>query len=582
MDAKEEIRARLAIEDIIGEYVLLKRAGRSWKGLSPFSSEKTPSFFVVPDKQIWHDFSSNKGGDIFSFVMEVEGLDFRGSLELLARKAGVDLSLYQSGSSKDAAQKKQRLLSVLDMATHYYQRTLVKDKLAINYAKQRGLNAQIVHDFRIGYAPPSGYGLSDYLRKKGVTDAELKSAGLVSQRRSGVGDMFRQRLTVPLADGQGQVIGFTARLIGDIDGPKYINTPQTLLYDKGRHVFGLHLAKGAIRKHDYVVVVEGNLDVISSHQAGVTQVVATAGTALTEFHLKALSRLTHHIRLAFDADKAGIAATERAIPIAERVGVDLSIIQMPDGAKDPDELIQQDVKLWQKAIDATIPAVEWVIAQYAQRVNLGTAAGKRELTTAALTVIRNLDDAVERDHYMATLAELTGASKEALQDKFDTGPTDTVTKRYKAVQAETQDKDRFAYQDFLLGLALYDDNVHDALRKLQPSEVEGDDRQAVLGYLLDHLGETVTEPLPPQLQNLETYVKIVLFKAETRYERLSGQDRLIEAASLVRHVRQEHTKRKKQTVLAQLRDAEDRHDEQAITRHRRALNELIKENRSAR
>ncbi|HEX6416173.1 MAG TPA: CHC2 zinc finger domain-containing protein, partial [Candidatus Saccharimonadales bacterium] len=235
-DAKEEVRARLNIEDVVGEYVQLKRAGRNFKGLSPFSGEKTPSFFVSPDKHIWHDFSSNKGGDVFSFVMEVEGMDFRQALEHLARKAGVDLSLYQSQGSADLARRKKRLLEAHDLAANYYQHSLLKNQHALEYVfKKRGLSKQIVQDFRIGYAPTKGDALVQFLVKKGFSKKELADAGLTN--RFG-GDMFRGRMTVPLMDGSGQVIGFTARIIGDDpNAPKYLNTPQTLLYDKGRHVF---------------------------------------------------------------------------------------------------------------------------------------------------------------------------------------------------------------------------------------------------------------------------------------------------------------------------------------------------------
>jgi len=434
-DAKEEVRARLNIEDVISEYVQLKRAGRNFKGLSPFSSEKSPSFFVSPDKHIWHDFSSNKGGDIFAFIMEVEGVDFRASLEHLARKAGVDLTVYDTKGSQEIAARKKRLLSAHEMAVSYYQQSLVKNQHAMEYVfKKRGLSKQIVQDFKVGYAPDSGHALVQFLTKKGFTAQELSQAGLVNQYG---GDLFRGRMTIALMDGTGQVIGFTGRIISDDpNSPKYLNTPQTLLYDKGRHVFGLSQAKESIRTGDYAVVVEGNMDVISSHQVGINQVVATAGTAMTEWHLRALVRLTSHIRLAFDGDKAGIAATERAIPIAQNVGVDLSIITLSGGAKDPDELIKIDPKLWQKAINDAIPAVDWIIKQYSQREDLTSAAGKRLFTTAALAVVRMLQDSVEREHYLGKIAKLSDSSIDALKDKL-AGVIEQPAKEYKKIVQPT-------------------------------------------------------------------------------------------------------------------------------------------------
>ncbi|HUC88381.1 MAG TPA: DNA primase, partial [Candidatus Binatia bacterium] len=366
MDAVEEIKNRLAIEEVIGEYVELKRSGRNWKGLSPFSSERTPSFVVSPEKQIWHDFSSGKGGNLFSFVMEMEGLTFKEALELLARKAGVDLEQYQtSGYSKGNQELKTRLYAALELSTKFYQAQFKNNPSALEYVLgKRGFTKDTALQWRIGYSPNGGTALVDFLKQRKFSDDEIRRAGLSSRRYRGEGDMFRGRLMIPLADSQGQVIGFTARiLVDDPEAPKYINTPQTLLYDKSRHVFGLHFAKEAIRREGYVVIAEGNLDVIASYQAGVRQIVATAGTALTEPHLKTLGRFTDDIRLCFDNDKAGISATERAIPIASKVGVSLSIISLP-GAKDPDELIQQDAASWRASIASPQYALDWLIERH--------------------------------------------------------------------------------------------------------------------------------------------------------------------------------------------------------------------------
>lgn len=576
-DAKEEVRARLNIEDVIGEYVQLKRAGRNFKGLSPFSGERTPSFFVSPDKHIWHDFSSNKGGDIFSFVMEVEGLDFRQALELLARKAGVDLTLYESKGSRELAERKKRLLAANDLAATYYQHSLLKNQHALEYVfKKRGLSKQIVTDFRIGYAPDNGDALVQFLRKKGFSSQELADAGLTN--RFG-GDMFRGRMSVPLMDSSGQVIGFTARIIGDDpNAPKYLNTPQTLLYDKGRHVFGLSQAKAAIRAVDYAVVVEGNLDVVSSHQAGVAQVVATAGTAMTEYHLRALRRLTGSIRLAFDGDKAGIAATERAIPIASEVGVELTIITLPGDAKDPDELIQQDVTLWQQAIDTAVPAVDWIIDQYRQREDLTTAAGKRAFTSASLAVVATLKDAVERDHYEQKLAQMIGSSLEAIQAKVAAAPlvSDAPMKQVKAAQTVKPLRDDQAYQDNLLAALLIDEPSQELLAEFDVSMFTGEERQALATYLAAHPGVALSDT-PKDLQMYDTYVKILLLKADARYADWSDQDRYFESARLLRQVQTEHKKQQKEQLTEALRDAEAAGDDAKAAGMRAELNTLIKE-----
>lgn len=579
-DAKEEVRARLNIEDVVGEYVQLKRAGRNFKGLSPFSGERTPSFFVSPDKHIWHDFSSNKGGDVFAFIMEVEGMDFRQALEHLARKAGVDLSMYDTKGSQEIAKKKKRLLAAHDLAAKYYQQSLLRNQHALEYVfKKRGLNKSIVGEFMIGYAPDNGEALVQFLTKKGFSKKELADGGLTN--RFG-GDMFRGRMTVPLMDSTGQVIGFTARIITeDPKAPKYLNTQQTLLYDKSRHVFGLSQAKEAIRTNDYAVIVEGNLDVVSSHQAGIKQVVATAGTAITEHHLRALARLSGNARLAFDNDKAGLAATERAIPIAQAVGVELSIITLVGDAKDADELIQQDAALWQQSIDQAEPVVDWILKQYKAREDITTALGKRRFTTAALQVVRTLQDAVERDHYLQIIAEQTGSSMDALITKLE-GSTQEPAKQLKpTARAEATAPDDKAYQDNVLAVALSDAATHDLFKDFTPDMFEGEQRQAVVNYILTHPGQ-ISKDTPKELQNYDTYVKIVLLKADTRYADWSAQDRYFETARLLRQIATEHKKQQKESLHNQLKEAEDNGDEEKAADIRARLATLIKEIHSGR
>ena len=577
-EAKEEVRARLNIEDVIGEYVQLKRAGRNFKGLSPFSGEKTASFMVSPDKHIWHDFSSGKGGDVFSFVMEVEGMDFRQALEHLARRAGVDMSMYQSARSGEIAKKKKRLLEAHALAANYYQQSLLRNQHALEYVfKRRGLSKQIVRDFQIGYAPSSGDALVQFLTKKGFSKHELADAGLTN--RFG-GDLFRGRMMVALMDSTGQVIGFTARIIeDDPSAPKYLNTPQTLLYDKGRHVFGLSQAKEAIRSHDYTVIVEGNLDVISSHQVGESMVVATAGTAMTEHHLKALSRLSAQVRLAFDGDKAGIAATERAIPIAQTVGVELTIITLPGEAKDPDELIKQDPALWRQAIDGAEPAVDWLLGQYQTRVDMATAAGKRHYTSAGLGVVRTLSDPVDQDHYIQLMARTTGASIDALREKLSrTGADVPVRLRPVSPGATTQGEEPAAdalRQDDLLAALLIDPATRQQLSGANLSLLDGDARQAIAQYLVERT--EIIDDTPKALQKYDTYVKILLLRADARYAAWDAKDRSLEVARLLRQCITEHNKKKREQLIAELRDAEDQHDDTRSHAVRAELNTLIKE-----
>lgn len=581
MDAVEEVKQRLSIEDVIGEYVQLKRAGRNWKGLSPFTSERTPSFVVSPEKQIWHDFSSGKGGDMFSFVMEVEGLDFKGALEHLARKAGIDIEQFRSQGGQKGPNK-ERLLAVLEAATHFYQVQFSQNKTALQYVfTKRQFTKETALEWRLGYSPNNGTALVDFLKTKKFTEQEIKQAGLTAQRyRGGLHDMFRGRLMIPLQDAQGKVIGFTARLLtDDKNAPKYINTPQTPLYDKSRHVFGLHLAKETIRKSGFVVIAEGNLDVIASHQAGVRQVVATAGTALTEPHLKALSRFSGDIRLSFDADKAGLNATERAIPIASKVKVSLSIITIPSG-KDPDELIKQDPKIWQQVITQNQYALDWLMDRYKQLLDIKTAEGKRRFSDVLLPVVRALDDPVEKDHYLVSIAETIGVSRQALDQKFDRTPANDEPTRKRQVKIAPQPTDKQMLesqrlQDRFLALTLMQPGLREDLGLLTDDMLYSDNARELLKFLQAHPDFTGQPEKAAELKNISDYVKIESLLYEELYQGLELTELHYEVARLQARLVETYVKTQKLTIAHQLQDADDQTTAQLLQRAKQ-FDELLR------
>lgn len=528
---------------------------------------------VSPEKHIWHDFSSGRGGDVFSFVMEVEGVDFKGALELLARKAGIDLGQYRMGDGS-LSKKKERLYEANELAAKYYQQSLIKNKTALEYVvKKRRMNKQVVQDFRIGYSPNTEGALYTLLIKRGFSDHELRDAGLAVIRRHGPGDMFRGRIMVPLMDPQGRVIGFTARILQDEpNAPKYINTPQTLLYDKGRHIFGLHLAKESIRQSDSVVVVEGNLDVIASHQAGIKNVVATAGTAMTENHLRSLSRFTQDVRLAFDADKAGVNATERAIAVASNMGINLSIIVLPPGeAKDADELVKKDPKLWQAAIDSPVDAVEWLLNTYAQRFDLTSAEGKRRATDQALNVVRGIEDPVLREHYMQKIAARIGSSMSALSSKLlqQSEPVRrVVNKEVRPMQQEGPDQ--YAYQDYLLALAWAHPQVRDSLAKVEPEMFAGKPRQLIASAIKQE-GQDAVAKVRKTLQSDDVQVKIGELEliVETKYPTFTDAH-YYEAVDIVKRIKKEHKIVERTQLAARFSQSEDKSE-------RTHLNKLIKQ-----
>lgn len=580
MDAASEVKGRLSIEDVLSEYVQLKRAGRNFKGLSPFSNEKTPSFIVSPEKQIWHDFSSGKGGDIFSFVMEVEGLDFKGALELLARKAGMDLEQFQTGKPGGSGKLKARATEALELAAKFYQTQLTVSKSALEYLiNKRHFSKKTILQWQLGYAPNKGTALAEFLTKKGFTTDEMKRAGLVTMRAGGARDMFRGRIMIPLCDGSGQVVGFTARLLADEpNSPKYINTPQTITYDKSRQVYGLHLAKEAIRKTAIVVVVEGNLDVIASHQAGIENVVASAGTAMTEQHLRILKRFTGDVRLSFDADRAGINATERIIPLAQKAEVALKIITIKD-AKDPDELVQKDPKAWVKAIEQAEYAPDWLITRYKSQVDLGSAAGKKAFTDTLLGTIRRLSDPIEQEHYLKVIAELTDTSFEAVKAKFINQPTPRqLLKKAKTVSSLDNPLilEHKRLQDHLLAITLAQPKVRELLKTCRAEYFTDGPARQLLEFLKQNPDFKGDPKTASKLQQFGDYVKIIMLQFEELYAELSLDDQLDQAAQLKHRLIDRYVKIQTQKLAQAMKAASTEAELKSLVQKADKLNSLIK------
>ena len=554
-DARDEIKARISIEDLAGEYLELKRTGRNFKALSPWTNERTPSFIISPDKQIWHDFSSGKGGDIFGFIMEVEGMTFREALEFLARKAGVEIETFDSKRSREISEKKERLRKILQISANFYQHMLVRNKEALNYVfKNRKLSKEIVQEFKIGFAPNTQKILTNFLLKRGFAMSDIRDAGLLN--RFG-GDIFRNRMVITLQDSGGSPVGFTGRIIKDEpNAPKYLNTPQTLLYDKSSNIFGLSQAKNEIRKAGFVVVVEGNMDVISSHQAGIKNVVATAGTAMTVHHLKALSRFSNDVRLCFDSDQAGISATERAISLGQQAGVELSIITLDQSAgeaKDPDELIQKDLELWKDSISKPQPAIEWIFDQYEKRLNIATAVGKKEFSTMALKLVENLNDPVEKDFYIEQISKRIDISKTTLLGKFDEKPKQAKPKRRIKIK-KTDEKfiDEYIYEDDLLALAIKEQKLAKMLSELQDDILHDKQRNQILQILKSNNLDF--------LKNFDDYVKILLLKADERLGNIKGSA-TDEMKRLIHKIKTQNLQERKVNLQEQLEDAEIQGDE---------------------
>ncbi|HVQ43687.1 MAG TPA: DNA primase [Candidatus Saccharimonadia bacterium] len=500
MDEVAEVKSRLEITEVVGGYLPLKQAGRNLKAPCPFHQEKSASFMVSPEKGIYHCFGCGEGGDIFNFVMKMEGVNFREALEMLARKAGVELKAR--GNDDGTAKKlRERLLDAHALAVKYYQATLVRNPKALDYVvKQRRLTRETIRDFAIGYAPDSWNALSDFLTKQGYSQQELVQGGLAGQKdgRVTIYDLFRGRVMFPITDREGRTVGFTARVLDD-GVPKYLNTPQTPLYDKSQAIYGLALAREAIRSGDEVVLVEGNMDVVASHQAGVKQVVAASGTALTLEQLRTLSKLTKNIKLAFDADRAGLAATERAIELGQKLGLTLRMVVLPEGVKDADELVARDVEAWRRAIGEAKYIVDYLFERFEHDFDLNSAVGKRGYTDRLAGSLRRLGDPVEQDHYVKLLAEKTGTSEEAVRAKIEkgtevAGTAGAVAERDRSgdvvrravVQASGKTSVRVQREELFLAVNLLAPSARASLGELSPESFSSPERAMVYTLLRAH------------------------------------------------------------------------------------------------
>lgn len=426
MSDTQLIKDKLDVVTVVGEYVALKPAGINHKGLCPFHREKSPSFMVNRERQSWHCFGCAKGGDIFSFIQEIEGLEFREALQFLAQKAGVTLT-ERSGPT-DTSQK-ARLREVVAEAARFYHKVLTELPVAQparEYLAQRGLKQTTIEAWQIGFVPEQWELLTQYLLKKGFGIDDLVAAGLTIQREGaqaggrGFYDRFRGRIMFPIWDVHDTVVGFTGRVLVETEnsGGKYVNTPQSILYDKSRVVFGLNRAKNQIRSEDFAVMVEGQMDVIACHQAGMTNVVATSGTALTEFQIGLLKRYAQTLLIAFDGDAAGQQAAERGIDLARSAGLAVKVIRLaPEAGKDPDEALKKNPQAWWDAVKNASDIMEW----YMQRglgTNLTDPRAKQAAINYVLQKIVLIPFAVERDHWVRELAGRTGEDMAVLRENI--------------------------------------------------------------------------------------------------------------------------------------------------------------------
>jgi len=414
MSVIDEVKQKIDIVEVVGQYVRLTKSGRTLRGLCPFHSEKHPSFFVYPEQQSWHCFGAcNTGGDVFSFVMKKEGIDFGETLRLLAQKAGVTLST----KSEPKAKEKERLYQVNQAAAQYFHDLLLHSpdgEKARTYLDSRALSVNAIIDFQLGFSLNSWEALKQYLLERGYTYGELLEAGLIVETEIGkTHDRFRNRLLFPICDIRGRITGFGARALDD-SMPKYLNSPQTPIFDKSGSLYGINLAKAAIRKQEMAVIVEGYMDAITAHQNGFDNVVASMGTAVTEKQVSTIKRLTKNMDLALDADEAGEEAMLRGVGYENTLDAEVKVIILPEG-KDPDDVIREDAPMWQYLLEKALPVVDYTFNMVTAELDLTTATDKTLAVGKLLPIIAEIKDNTRRDHYLNKLSELTGTSYRKLE-----------------------------------------------------------------------------------------------------------------------------------------------------------------------
>jgi len=416
MGVIDEVKQRTDIVEVVSQYATLKKAGRTFRALCPFHSEKHPSFFVYPEQQSWHCFGAcNTGGDIFSFVMKKEGIDFGDALRFLAQKAGVTIpSRFEPEAGKE---ERERLYQINQAAVQYFHNLLLNSPIGERireYFTSRGLSPKTVTDFQLGFSPNSWDALKQYLMERGYAESELLAAGLVIEAEAGgTHDRFRNRLMFSIHDIRGRIVGFGARVLDD-SLPKYLNSPQTLIFDKSSCLYGINLAAAAIRQQDLVVIVEGYMDVITAHQNGFNNVVASMGTSVTEKQVGTLKRLTKNMALALDADAAGEEAMLRAIDYENILETEVKVIILPKG-KDPDDVIREDSKIWQNLLEEALPIVDYTFNMATSELDLNTAKDKSLAVDKLLPIVAEMKDTVRQAHYLQKLASLVEVSQRNLE-----------------------------------------------------------------------------------------------------------------------------------------------------------------------
>lgn len=523
MGAIDEVKQRIDIVDVIGQYAKLTKAGRTFRALCPFHSEKNPSFFVYPEQQSWHCFGAcNTGGDVFSFIMKKQGIDFGEALRLLAQRAGVNIpSRFEPGGESE---EKKGLYQINEAAAQYFHNQLnsTAGEKTRSYLLGRGLSAKTIADFQLGYSLDSWDALKQHLINRGYTEAELLTAGLIVEAEAGkTHDRFRNKLMFPIFDARGRITGFGARALDD-SLPKYTNSPQTPLFDKSSTLYGINLAKDALRQQNLAIIVEGYMDVITAHQNGFSNVVASMGTSVTEKQVNILKRLSKNIALALDADAAGEEAMLRCVGYENTLETEVGVIIMPRG-KDPDDVIKEDAKTWQELVKEALPIVDYTFNMVTSELDLTKAKDKSLAVDKLLPIVAEIKDPIRQAHYLQKLAQLLKVSERSIEAALArTRPKQGRAKPPKQeTPANRQPLVSSPIEEYCLALILQHPELKDKDEGLLPEYFENsENREIFIAWQRSDKIELLKTELEPEIhEHLESLLTRELLndKIEQKY-----------------------------------------------------------------
>ncbi len=521
MSVIDEVKQKIDIVDVVGLYSKLAKSGRNFKAVCPFHQETTPSFFVFPERQSWHCFGAcSTGGDVFSFLMKKEGIEFGEALRRLADRAGVIIpSRIEADGKKEA---RDRIYEANEAAARYFHEQLLRTpagEKAKQYLSARGLNTESLAAFQLGFARESWDGLKLHLKEMGFAENELIDSGLLSTSDGGRAyDRWRGKIMFPIKDERGRTTGFGARVLeSSTDGPKYINTPQTLVFDKSGTLYGLNLAASEIKKLDQTVIVEGYMDVIAAHQYGFRNVIASMGTAITEKQVNTLKRFSKNLVLALDSDAAGTEAMQRCVEHENALESEIRVVILPDG-KDPDDVIKADTGVWSGLVEHAMPVVEYVFDAVSASLDLNKVAGRAKARDRLYPVVNGITDVVRRAFYLQKLARMLGVTDSSLEAAMRKRGVGSAKQGIKAAGTEAKVKEtlfKSATEEYCLALLLRSPELRVTGQDLTPEYFQNSEnreifvawrdkngtldeiKQEVDITIHDHLSELVNKNIPP-------------------------------------------------------------------------------------